>query len=77
MFPEDLIDLGEPSTAAEEDAAFGASANPPEEERFSALGLLDPIAKTEPEEPTTYDEILAFLEATAAALVLFQRLPSF
>ena len=40
VFPEDLIDLGEPSTAAEEDAAFGASSNPPQEERFSALGLL-------------------------------------
>ena len=67
LFSEDLIDLGEPSIAAEENAAFGASASPPEEERSSALGLLDPIAKTEPEEPTAYDGILASLEATAAA----------
>ena len=40
---------------------FSASANPPEEERFSAL-LLDPVVKTEPEEPATYEDILASLE---------------
>lgn len=57
-FPEDLIDLGEPL----EEAAFGASENPPEEERFSALELLDPVVKTEPEEPATYEDILASLE---------------
>eukprot|EP00435_Cladocopium_sp_Y103_P001515 s1696_g1.t1 len=54
-------DLEQSGAASPEEAAFGASHNPPEEARFSALDFLQPVKAEELEHPVTADQIFTAL----------------